>query len=86
MTNDLDHMRLYTLHTFELSQKKKCPHKWTFKNGINLSGKLYRQDEELAKLEEETARKLQDRMAAELEDLKAEDLIPQVRRYPSRGA
>ncbi|ROT61499.1 putative something about silencing protein 10 [Penaeus vannamei] len=39
--------------------------------------KLYRQDEELAKLEEETARKLQDRMAAELEDLKAEDLIPQ---------
>ncbi|XP_042885518.1 something about silencing protein 10-like [Penaeus japonicus] len=39
--------------------------------------KLYRQDEELAKLEEETARKLQDRMAAELEDLKAEDLILQ---------
>ncbi|XP_063593536.1 something about silencing protein 10-like [Penaeus indicus] len=39
--------------------------------------KLYRQDEELAKLEEETARKLQDRMAAELEDLAAEDLIPQ---------
>lgn len=39
--------------------------------------KLRRQDEEYAKLEEETARKLQERMAAELQDFAADDLIPQ---------
>uniref|UniRef100_A0A0P4VR84 Sas10 C-terminal domain-containing protein n=1 Tax=Scylla olivacea TaxID=85551 RepID=A0A0P4VR84_SCYOL len=37
----------------------------------------YGQDEELARLEEETARKLQERMAAELEHMVVEDLLPQ---------
>ncbi|XP_069167721.1 something about silencing protein 10 [Procambarus clarkii] len=40
-----------------------------------IAKKLHSQDEELAKLEEETARKLQERMAAELHDLVADDLI-----------
>lgn len=39
--------------------------------------KLYNQDEEIAQLEEETARKLQERMAAELKDLVSDDLILQ---------
>lgn len=38
---------------------------------------IYNQDEEVAQLEEETARKLQERMAAELKDLVSDDLILQ---------
>ncbi|MPC22862.1 something about silencing protein 10-like [Portunus trituberculatus] len=55
--------------------------KWRYIGTDTTDEKIHKsaqgQDEELERLEEETARKLQDRMAAELEHMVAEDLLPQ---------
>lgn len=55
--------------------------KWRYIGTDTTDEKIHKsaqgQDEELARLEEETARKLQERMAAELDHMVAEDLLPQ---------
>ncbi|KAK7081478.1 Something about silencing protein 10 [Halocaridina rubra] len=57
--------------------KKKHRYFGTDTTEEKIQWNLYNQDEELAQVEEETAKKLQERMAAELKDLVFDDLIPQ---------